>query len=127
NEVLAAQLFVEIHAGRDGFGEPAGDGIFNGGGATATVRLQEDPSQAVDVFPGRLELHFPGHDVQLENLDPLLAFTATRVWYNGQDVPRRLMDLHVDVNAGAKMVQASITLFKPHWITADEIATIELI
>src|SRR5262249_51811152 len=121
------QLFVELHAGRDSFGEPGGQGIFNGGEATAIVRPQADPEPPADIFPGRLELNFPEHCPILANPDPLLAFTPTRAWYNGQDVTRRIMDLYVDINAVDNVVQASITLFRPHWLTADEVATIELI
>jgi hypothetical protein len=126
-EVLAAQLFVELHAGRDGYNEPSGNGIFDGGELNAIVRPQEDSSQEIGVFPGRLEMKFPGHAVVMENLDPMLSFTATRVWFDGRDVSNRIMDLYIDVNAVDNVVQASVTLYHPHWFSTDEVATVDLL
>ena len=40
-EVMAAQMFVELAAGRDDYGEPANGGVGLGGTITAIVRLQE--------------------------------------------------------------------------------------
>ena len=42
-EVLAAELLVEMHAGRDEDGEPIRGGVRDGGDATAIIRPQNDP------------------------------------------------------------------------------------
>src|SRR5437764_1254038 len=84
-EVMAAQLFVELKAGRDEFGNPDRGGIGNGGEMTAIVRPQDDPQSEVGIFPGRLEMKFPGHTLVIENTHPTFAFEFTRVWYNGVD------------------------------------------
>ena len=55
------------------------------------------------------------------------SFNATRVWLDGRDVSDRIMDLYVDVNAVDNVVQASVTLYRPHWFTTDEVATIDLL
>ena len=122
-EIMAAQLFVDLKAGRDPYGEPDRGGVHNGGEMTAVVRTQEDPDTAIGIFPGRLEMTFTGHELQVENTHPTFAFEFTRVWYNGRDVTDKIMDLYVDINAVDNVVQAYITLYKPHWLGSDEVAT----
>jgi len=126
-EVLAAQLFVELHAGRDPYGNPDRGGVFDGGDITAIVRPQEDPQQEIGIFPGRLELVFPGHSLIVENTHPGFDFQFTRVSYNGRDVTGNVMDLYVDVNAADNVVTAYITLYKAHWLGADEVATYTIV
>src|SRR5579871_6345680 len=65
-EVLADELFVELHAGRDAYGDPDRGGVSDSGEMTAFVRLQND-SQETPIFPGRLQITFPGHEVVIEN------------------------------------------------------------
>lgn len=127
SEVLAAQLFVEMHASRDEFGDPAPGGVRTGGEMTAIVRPQENPQQEIGIFPGRLEMNFPGHSLIVENTHPMFAFEFTRVWYNGHEVTNNVMDLYVDINAVDNVVQAYVTLYKPHWFTSDEVATYNII
>src|SRR5438105_1662995 len=62
-EVLASQLFVEVKAGRDAYGEPDRGGVFNGGEITAIIRTQEQPDIQEGIFPGRIEMDFPGHSI----------------------------------------------------------------
>lgn len=126
-EVLAAQLFVELRAGRNDFDEPDMGGIANGGEMTAIVRPQEDPQQQTGIFPGRLDMSFPGHTIVIENTHPTFAFEFTRVWHNGVDVTRNVIDVYVDINAVDNVVQAYLTLYKPHWISADEVATYNIL
>ena len=126
-EVMAAQLFVEIHAGRDGYGDPMAGGISNGGEVTAIVRPQDNPRDQLGIFPGRLELNFPGNVVVIENVHPMFAFEYTRVWFNGIDATNNVVDIYVDINAVENIVQGYITLYKPHWIASDEVATYNLI
>ena len=73
-EVMAAQLFVELGASRDDFGNPYPGGISGGGTITAIVRPQDDPQQQIGIFPGRLELNFPGNTLVIENVHPMFAF-----------------------------------------------------
>jgi hypothetical protein len=126
-EVMAAQLFVELNAGMDEFGEPCNGGIHTGGEMVAIVRPQYNPQEEIGIFPGRLELIFPGHNVIIENGHPAFLFEATRVWFDGRDVTDRVMQIHVDINAIDDIVRAYIVIYKPHWIAADEVATYNLI
>jgi len=126
-EVLASQLFIDLKAGRDAYGEPDRGGIFTGGEMTAIIRTQDQPDIAQGIFPGRIELDFPGHQLQLENTHPTFAFEFTRVWYNGRDVTDKIMDVYVDINAVDNVVQAYITLYKAHWLGSDEVATYTII
>ena len=126
-EVLASQLFIDLKAGRDAYGEPDRGGIFTGGEMTAIIRTQDQPHIAQGIFPGRIELDFPGHQLQLENTHPTFAFEFTRVWYNGRDVTDKIMDAYVDINAVDNVVQAYITLYKAHWLGSDEVATYTII
>ena len=126
-EVSALQLFVEIRAGRDEFGNPVRGGIYDGTDLTAMGRPQDDPENPLDILPGRLTLEFPGHNVVLENYSPMMDLEATHVWYNGEDVTARVVDLYVDVNAADDVVSAFITVYKPHWIRADEVITYTIV
>ncbi|HZO91774.1 MAG TPA: hypothetical protein VFB38_25885 [Chthonomonadaceae bacterium] len=126
-EVLATQLFVELHAGRNEFGEPAMGGINTGGEITAIIRPQYNPNEEIGIFPGRLEMNFPGHSIVIENTHPGFAFEFTRVWYNGRDVTNNVMDVYVDINAADNIVKAYITLYRPHWLSADEVATYNIL
>ena len=124
---MAAQLFIELHAGKDYDGEPIHGGIERGGDIDATLRLQDSPDDPLGIFPGRLEMQFPGHTLVVENTHPTFAFEFTRVWHNERDVSRNVLDLYVDVNAVDNVVQAYLTLFKPHWFSSDEVATYNII
>lgn len=122
-EVPAAQLFVDIQAGRDEWNNPVRGGILQGASLTAYVRPQDDPQSPIDVLPGRLSMQFPGHTLVLENFHPLVEPSATRVFYNNDDVTERVIDVYVDVNAADDVVKAFVTLYKPHWFGADEAVT----
>jgi hypothetical protein len=126
-ELLANQLYVELHAGHDEYGEPADGGVGLGGDLTAFVRTQADPDRELGVFPGRLEMLFPQHNVTIENTHPGFAFEFTRVWYNGHDVTDDVIELIVNVDAPNNEVRAYITVYRSHWIAADEIATYNIV
>jgi hypothetical protein len=126
-EVMAAQLFVELHAGRDEWDDPTDGGVSTGGELTALVRPQDNPMEEWGIFPGRLELNFPGHTVVVENTHPGFAFEYTRVWYNGREVTNSVMEIYVDINAVDNIVEGRITLFKNHWFATDEVATFTLV
>jgi hypothetical protein len=91
------------------------------------VRTQDSPDEEWGIFPGRLELDFPGHTLVIENTHPAFDFECTRLLYNGQDVTSNVVDLVVNIDADNNIVQAYITLYKPHWLTADEVATYTII
>lgn len=126
-EVMAAQLFVEMHAGRNEFGEPDRGGVYTGGEITAIIRPQDNPDAEYGIFPGRLEMTFPGHTLILENTHPGFAFEFTHVLYNGRDITNNIVDLYVDINAVDNVVTAYVTLYKAHWLGADEVATYNII
>ncbi len=126
-EVMAAQLFVELHAGRDEFGEPRHGGVGFGGEMTAIIRPQDDPNREIGIFPGRISLQFPGHQLIIENQNPAFAFEFTRVWLDGRDVSDHVLDVYVDINAVDNVVRAYTVLYKAHWFASDEVATINLL
>ena len=126
-EVPAAQLFVELRAGRDEWDNPMRGGIYDGTDVTALIRPQDNPDDALDILPGKLTLTFPGHSIVLENYHPMVEPDATRVWYNGQDITNRVVDVYVDVNALEDTVKAFVTVYKPHWIAADEAITYTIV
>jgi hypothetical protein len=126
-EVLAAELLVEVRAGRDEYDNPIRGGIYDGTDLTAYVRLQDNPDAPIDILPGKLTLTFPGHEIVLENYHPMVEPEATRVWYNGQEVTSRLVDVYVDVNAQDDIVKAFVSVYKPHWISTDEVITYTIV
>jgi len=122
-EVPAAQLFVELHAGRDEFGDPISGGIFEGADLTALVRPADAPDDPFDILPGRLTLEFPGYNIVLENAHPGVYMDNTRILLNGDDVTDRVVDLFVDVNVLDDIVSAYITVYKSRWFVRDEVIT----
>lgn len=127
SEVHAAQLFVQLLAGRDEGGTPVRGGIARGGELTAIVRLQSNPEKEAGILPGRLEMIFPRHQVAVENRHPSFAFEATRVWHNGKEVTNSVVELYVDINAVDNVVRAYITIYRPHWFGPDEVATYNIL
>ena len=126
-EVAAAQLFVEIRAGRDEYGDPVSGGIFEGADLTALVRPQSNPDSPFDILPGRITMDFPGYVIAIENFHPGVEIDQTRVQLNGEDVTSRVVDLYVDVNAVDDVVSAWMTVYKPHWIRRDEVITYTIV
>jgi hypothetical protein len=126
-EWAAEVFFVELHAGRDEFGDPERGGVGLGGEMTAVVRPADSPHQEIGIFPGRLEMNFPGHTIVIENSHPMFAFEFTRVWYNGQDVSDEVMDIYVEFDYPQNNVKAFIVLYKSKWFRSDEVATINIL
>jgi len=126
-EVPAAQLFVELRAGRDEYDNPMQGGVYDGTELTAIVRPQDNPDNVLDILPGKLTLVFPGHTVVVENYHPMVDPSATRVWYNNQDVTNRVVDVYADVNAQDDTVKAFVSVYKPHFIATDEVITYTIV
>jgi hypothetical protein len=126
-EVMAAQMYVELHAGRDIDGDLGSGGVSLGGDMTAIIRPQDNPQQEVGIFPGRLQMTFPGHELVIENTHPAFAFEFTQIWYQGHDVSNNVVDLLVDIDAVNNNVKAYITIYKPHWFGSDEVATYNIL
>jgi hypothetical protein len=122
-EVAAAQLFVELLAGRDEFGDPTHGGIHEGADLTALVRPAEDPENPFDILPGRLRMEFPGYVVIIENYHPAVYLEATRIFLNGEDITDRVVDVYIDINAHDNVVQAYVTVYKSRFWVRDEVIT----
>lgn len=122
-EVAAAQLYVELRAGRDEWGDPVHGGIFEGADLTAIIRPAEDPMNPFDVFPGRLTMEFPGYSLVLENLHPEVYLNHLTVWLNGDDITNRVIDLVVDINAVDNVVSAYVSVYKSRFWLRDEVIT----
>lgn len=127
-EYPAAQLRVELHAGReDQYDAPGRGGVYAGGEIIAYIRPQDSPNIEEGLFPGHVELYFPGHTIVIENLHPQFVFEATNINYNNRDVSNHVVDLFVNIDAVSNEVQAYITLYKAHWLSADEVATYSIL
>jgi hypothetical protein len=124
-EIPAAQLFVELRAGRDDYGDPIAGGIRTGAELQAFVRPQDRPDEPHDLLPGRLTFQFAHQPAELilENPHPQIDPAVTRVWFNGDDVSERVVDLLVDINALDDTVAAYLTLYKSRWFRRDEVTT----
>lgn len=125
-EVLANRMFVQLQCGRDADGEPMRGGVTTGGEISAFVNTQDNPSFEQPIFPGRLVVRVPRHEVVVENTHPSFLFETTQVWFDQQDVTESILDLYLDVDAVNNVVQGQITIYKPHLLAADEVATFNL-
>ena len=126
-EVLAVELFAEMTCGRDDFGEPMRGGTEIGGEMTAYIRSQDNPDQQLPIFPGRLVIRVPNHEVVVENTHPQFLFETTQVWLDQVDVSRNVTDFQIQIDAENNIVRSFISIFKPHFFGADEIATTTLL
>lgn len=126
-EVPAAQMRVELRAGRDEWDEPTAGGIREGADLAAYIRPQDSPERPYDILPGRLTLEFPGYTVVLENSHPRVETEYTRVWLNGEEVTERIVDLYVDINAIDDVAEAWLSLYKTRWFRRDELTTYTLL
>ena len=126
-EVLANRFFIQMQCGRDEYGDPVRGGVGTGGEITAYVNTQDNPNFQAPVFPGRVVIRVPNHEVVLENTHPQFLFETTQVWLDQRDVTENVMDVYLDIDAVNNNVQGYVTLYKPHFISADEVATVNLL
>ena len=126
-EVMANQLFVDAQVAGNDFGEPDSGGVSLGGDFTAYIVSQAQPDAQTPIFPGRLVIRVPNHEVVVENNNPQFLFEATQVWLDQREVSGNLLQLHLDVDAVNNNVQGYISLYKAHFLTADDVATVNLL
>lgn len=126
-EVPANRLFIDMQTGRNEFGEPDTGGVSNGGEMTAYIETQATPDQQTPIFPGRMVVRVPNHEVVIENTHPQFLFEATQVWLDQQNVSNNVIDLQVDVDAVNNNVKGYISLYKAHFFSSDEVATFNLL
>ena len=48
-------------------------------------------------------------------------------YHKGMDITHNVMEVFVDINAIDNDVKAYITIYKPHWIASDEVATYNIL
>jgi hypothetical protein len=126
-EVPANKLFVECQTGRNEFGEPDSGGVTLGGEITAFIETQADPGQQMAIFPGRLVFRVPKHELVVENNHPQFLFEVTQVWLDQQNVTNNVLDIHLEIDAVNNNVSGYISLYKSHFFSADEVATVTLL
>jgi hypothetical protein len=126
-EFQAAKLFIQLTVNRDYNGRPIRGGLRNGGELTAYVLPQDDNAGEFAIFPGKIDLEVPTHKVTIENTSPQFAIEFTRIWLDGNEVTEEVTDIEVTVDAVNNEVSGYITVFKPHFIAADEVATYNLL
>jgi hypothetical protein len=126
-ECPANKLFIDMQTGRNYMGDPDNGGVSLGGEITAYIEAQATPDTQTPIFPGRLVVRVPNHEVVLENSHPQFLFEATQVWLDKQNVSNNVMDLHLEVDAVNNVVQGYVTLYKSHFFSSDEVATVNLI
>ena len=125
-EFMADELEVQLQAGRDGYGGLTSGGLNQGGDMTAYV-VPQGTNQQYGIFPGRLDLEFPTHKVSIVNDNPQFAIEFTQITLDGTDITNHITDLQVTIDAVNNNVQAFLTMYKPHFLSADEVATVTLI
>jgi hypothetical protein len=126
-EFLASKLFLQLNTTRDMDGRPIRGGLSNGGSMTAYVQPQDENASEFAIFPGKIDLEVPTHKVSVENTSPQFAIEFTRVWLDGEDVTNQVVDLEFNVDAVNNNVSGYVTIYKPHFLAADEVATFNLL
>ncbi len=126
NEYMADRLYLDLKAGRDEWGNFTRGGISNGGDMTALV-VPQGSGQEMGVFPGKIDLEFPAHRITVQNDTPQFAIEFTRILLDGVDVTDNVVDFVTDIDAINNNVQAYIMMYKPHFLSADEVMTINLL
>ena len=126
-EFPANKLFLKFETGRDFDGDPRRGGLENGGEATCFAVPQQAGAGEWAIFPGKIDLEFPTHRVTIENNSPTFAIENTKVLLDNEDVSHQLLDLEIEFDAIENRASAYLTLFKPHFFGADEVATYTLL
>jgi hypothetical protein len=126
-EFASSKLFIELSTNRDLDGRPIRGGLSNGGSMTAYVLPQGDNPDEYAIFPGKIDIEVPTHKVTIENTSPQFAIEFTRVWLDGNEVTEQVTDIEINVDAVNNQVSGYITVFKPHFLAADEVATYNLL
>jgi hypothetical protein len=126
-EFLANQLYIKLETSRDYDGRPMRGGLRNGGDASAYAVSQDDSVGQYAIFPGKIDLEVPTHKVTIENTSPMFAIEFTRVWLDSVEVTEQVTDIEVNVDAVNNQVSGYITVYKPHFLGADEVATYNLL
>lgn len=127
DECLADQLYLDLKSGRDDYGNLRKGGLSDGGQMTAYVSPQGENGAQVGVFPGKIDLSFPMHKITIENDTPNFMIEFTKVFLDGQDISQQVTDLFVNIDAINNEVKAYVMMYKPHFLGADEVATINLL
>jgi hypothetical protein len=125
-EFFANKLVLELNCNRDYDGGPLRGGINNGGTISAYAEPQDGNSQYA-IFPGKMDFEVPTHKLEIENTSPQFAFEFTRIILDGVDVTNEVVDIEIDVDAVNNEVSGFITLFKHHFLSANEVATYNLL
>jgi len=125
-EFLANRLFVELHVVRDFDGTPLRGGIANGGNISAFAEPQDGSSQYA-IFPGKIDIEAPTHKISIENSSPQFTFEFTRIVLDNVDVTGEVVDIEINVDAVNNEVSGFIVLFKHHFLSADEVATYNIL
>jgi hypothetical protein len=126
-EFAANRLFIELSTGRDGYGQPCRGGIGNGGDMSAYVLPQDDSQGQFPIFPGKIDLEFPLHKLSIENISPQFAIEFTRIVMDNEDITDKIVDLQIDIDAPEDRATAYLSLYRPHLLGADEVASFNLI
>jgi hypothetical protein len=126
-EVPANRLFIEASTGRNGFGDPDAGGVSLGGEMTAYLVTQAEPDQQVPIFPGRLVIRVPNHELVIENNHPQFLFEVTQVWLDQQNVTNNVLDIHLEIDAPNNNVSGYVSLYRSHFFSSDEVATVNLL
>jgi hypothetical protein len=127
DEYVADRLYIDLKAGRDDYGNYMRGGLVNGNGEATALVVPQGTSQEVGIFPGKIDLEFPMHKVTLTNDTPQFAIEFTRIVLDSVDVTDQVVDFVTDIDAVNNNVQAYIMLYKPHFLSADEVATMNLL
>jgi hypothetical protein len=125
-EFLADQLFLELQVNRDFDGNPLRGGVGNGGSITAYAQPQNGAAQYA-IFPGKVDFEMPAHKLTVVNATPQFAFEFTQVIFDNVDVTAEVVEIQVNIDAVNNEVSGYIVLYKPHFISADEVATYSLL
>jgi hypothetical protein len=127
DEFPADQLYISVQTVRDDFGNYIRGGLANGGEIEAYINPQDPSAGQAAIFPGRIDLEFPTHKVTIENQSPQFAIELTSIVLDGQEVSNEIAEMVVNIDAINNEVSAYLTLYRPHLIAADEVATYTLI
>jgi hypothetical protein len=125
-EFQADKLFIQLNTARDFDGSPTRGGLRNGGNMSAYV-LPMGQSDEFAIFPGKIDIEVPTHKITIENTSPMFAIEFTRVWLDNAEVTDQVVDIEVIVDAIQNQVSGYITVYKPHFLGADEVATYNLL
>ncbi len=106
-DVQASRLYVLLRL-------KPGDqyGNIGQGDLVAAIVPSGDPDRSIGIFPGKLEISVPGHEIVIVNESPTGEFEKTRVGYQDLEMTASIAEVYLEVDSAQDIVAGRVGLYQ---------------